>query len=278
MNNSESGQLSSESQGHFQDASKKDDQFHSEEASVQKVVDREKNNDVTVVKDTTDGSFERHTTAKRSTNKNSKSMQEIETKRGDVDEDSDDSGTQSVIKKKEKRTTKASREIAQPSTSVPVTEMPKQEEIATEKFAVLSYMEVQINLRFLGDLKEGEKVMIDQGRFMQVDQRYAQAARRWWTSDSRVRSLRFISHLIESAKKYCGEAVEKIQRAESKQDNLEKLINIQSLLRNALTGLGRMITTYGDDKLNLATIETFRSTITVFCDQDLKKAIKLEDQ
>jgi hypothetical protein len=142
-----------------------------------------------------------------------------------------------------------------------------------EKYADLSYMEVQINLRFLGDLKEGEKVMVSCNKFMEVDQRYAQSIRRWWSSDSRAKTLSFITHLIESAKKYCAEAVEKVNHNEQKQINLEKLINIQKLLGNALTGLGRMVTTYSDDKLNLATIETFRSTITVFCDQDLKRAI-----
>ena len=145
-----------------------------------------------------------------------------------------------------------------------------------EKFAPLTYMEVQINLRFLGDLKEGEKVMVSDSKFMQVDQRYGQSVRRWWSSDSRVRTLNFIAHLIESAKKYCTEAVEKIKNSDEKQINLEKLINVQKLLGNALTGLGRMVTTYGDDKLNLATIETFKSTITVFCDQDLKRAIAIE--
>lgn len=162
---------------------------------------------------------------------------------------------------------------ASTNTSTPTPQTPVPAEPQVEKFAELSYMEVQINLRFLGDLKEGEKVMISDNKFMQVDQRYVQAARRWWTSDSRARTLNFISHLIESAKKYCTEAVEKVKLNDQKQINLEKLINIQKLLGNALTGLGRMVTTYGDDKLNLATIETFKSTITVFCDQDLKRAI-----
>ena len=142
-----------------------------------------------------------------------------------------------------------------------------------DNFADLSYMDVQINLRLLADVKEGEKLMVIDGKCITVDQRYVQSVRRYWTSDSRERTLRFINHLIESAKKYCNEAVDKVKKNESKQDNLEKLINIQSLLKNATTGLGRMVTTYADDKLNLATIDTFKSTITVFCDQDLKKAI-----
>lgn len=142
-----------------------------------------------------------------------------------------------------------------------------------ECFKNLTYEQVQINLRFLADLKEGEKVMITDGRFMTVDQRYAQSVRRYLTSDSRTRTLNFISHVITCTKNYCCSAVDSISKNQRRQINLEKLINIQSLLRNAKTGLGRLSATYSDDKLNLATIETFKSEIETFCDQDLKRAI-----
>ena len=140
-------------------------------------------------------------------------------------------------------------------------------------FKQLSYTDVQINLRLLSDLKEGEKVMIVDQKYMQVDQRYGQSFRRYWTSDSRIKTLSFIGHIINWAKYYCNEAVEKINNNEQKQINMEKLINIQTLLRSALTGLSRISTTYSNDKHNLATIETYKSTIQTFCDHDLKRAI-----
>jgi len=140
-------------------------------------------------------------------------------------------------------------------------------------FKQLSYTDVQINLRLLSDLKEGEKVMIVDQKYMQVDQRYGQSFRRYWTSDSRSRTLSFIGHVINWAKHYCNDAVEKINNNDQKQINMEKLINIQTLLRSALTGLSRISTTYSNDKHNLATIETYKSTIQTFCDHDLKRAI-----
>lgn len=145
-----------------------------------------------------------------------------------------------------------------------------------DNFAVLSYMDVQINLRLLADIKEGEKLMMADNHCITVDQRYVQAVRRYWTADSREKTLRFINHLIIAAKNYCDDSVANIKTATVKQiqqDNLERLINIQSLLRSATTGLGRMATTYADDKRNLATIETFKADIAVLCDQDLKRAI-----
>ena len=48
---------------------------------------------------------------------------------------------------------------------------------------------------------------------------------------------------------------------------------IRVALLTAATGLSRMITTYSDDKHNHATIDTFLSTINIFCDQYLKQAI-----
>jgi hypothetical protein len=143
-----------------------------------------------------------------------------------------------------------------------------------EQFADLTYAAVQVNLRILGDLKEGEKIMITDNKiYMQVDDRYMQSIRRHCSADSRIRTLKFIAHVIDSAKNYCNDAVQKIHCDEQKQINLQMLINIQSLLGNALTGLSRLATTYGNDKLNLAMIDTYKSTITVFCDQDLKRAI-----
>lgn len=140
-------------------------------------------------------------------------------------------------------------------------------------FNNLSYEDVQINLRLLSDLKEGEKLMVSKGRYIQVDQRYIQGLRRYITSDSRSRSLDFINHIICWSKKYCNDAVENINKNKDTQINMSNLINIQKLLGGAQTGLGRLLITYGDDKHNKATIETFISTISAICDQDLKRAI-----
>ena len=54
---------------------------------------------------------------------------------------------------------------------------------------------------------------------------------------------------------------------------MEKLVGLQTLLNGALTGLGRLATTYNEDKLNRARIETIQGKIRTFCDLDLKKAI-----
>ena len=146
-----------------------------------------------------------------------------------------------------------------------------------EKFPDLSYLEVQSNLRFLSDLKEGEKIIIDPDRKnMMIDQRiFFQWARRGMFNDSRFRTLLFTQHLIYNAKKYCSDAVDLIQKNIDHKDNMQKLIKLQGLLRTASDGLCRLLITYSDDKQNKAKISTYIDTIRVFCDQDLEKVVKL---
>lgn len=185
--------------------------------------------------------------------------------------DSDSSkSTRSSTSSSTNSSTNSSEFVEKKSTTNPSNDQNDPEE---EDFQPLKYEDVRINLRVMADLKEGEKVMIVAGKYMQVDQRYIQGIRRYWSSDSRRRTLDFISHIIEWAQRYCREAVNNVNNNHLKQVNLERLLDMQSLLNASLTGLGRMSTTYGDDKLNLATIENFRSTVKTFCDQDLKKAI-----
>lgn len=153
-------------------------------------------------------------------------------------------------------------------------EMSESDDFPPEEFPKLSYIDVEVNLRLLTDVKEGEKIMISENkRTMLIDQRYVQPFRRYWSSDSRQRTLTFIHHVINNAKNYCNEAVGSIRNNYEREDNMRKLIKLQGLLRTAAAGLGRLQITYGYDKQNKATIDTFIDTVQVFCDQDLKKAI-----
>jgi hypothetical protein len=155
---------------------------------------------------------------------------------------------------------------------------PKAEHTAStvnaDGFRNLSNEDVQINLRLLSDLKEGEKLLVEKNSSLRVDQRYAQCVRRYWSADSREKTLKFIKHVIDAAKGHCQEAVENVLAGKDKLANMDKLLNMQTLLRSASDGLGRIANTYSDDKHNLATINTFKSAITVFCDQDLKRVLE----
>jgi hypothetical protein len=155
-------------------------------------------------------------------------------------------------------------------TSVTIdSDMPKNE----FDFKSLTYEDIQVNLRLITDLKKGEKLMIKDDRYIVVDDRFGSSFWRYFSDDSRIRSLDFISHIISETGRYCGDAVKSIGFGKDKKVHMEKLINMQSLLVSVQTGLSRLSETYSDDKLSRAKIDTIKKTIDTFKDQDLKKAI-----
>lgn len=143
------------------------------------------------------------------------------------------------------------------------------------EFETLSEHDVTVNLKLLGDIKEGEKIRIDDGKFMQIDQRYGQFLRRWWTDDSRKRAIKFVRYVILSAQGHCNIAVSNVNdqksTKEQKEYYLQKLIKFQGDLNCACVGLGRMTITYDDDKQNRAKIETIQREVSTFCNEHLKK-------
>lgn len=150
--------------------------------------------------------------------------------------------------------------------------------IGVKRFKDMNYDDIQINLRVLTNLNEGEKIMIINDAHMQPDNRYFSGLfMRSWSGDSIETTLQFIDHLIEETKKHCDEVVSSINSSSSntdkKQYSLNKLIDIQTLLKSSINGLNKLEKTYESNKLNVATIETQIATIRTFCDQDLKKVV-----
>ena len=146
------------------------------------------------------------------------------------------------------------------------------------KFNGLKYEDIQINLRVITNLCEGEKVMIINDTHMQPENRYFSGfLMRGWSGDSIETTLQFIDHLIDETKKHCDSVVALINNRNSnsdvKQYNLSKLIELQTLLKSSINGLNKLATTYKANQLNVATIETQIATIRTFCDQDLKKVV-----
>ena len=146
--------------------------------------------------------------------------------------------------------------------------------MAKNEFAKLSIQDIQVNLRLLGDLKEDEKLMINEIRFLMVDNRSLQGVVRWWSDDSRSRTIDFIDNLILMTKEYCQSIVNKINNKQHTKESFEELLRLHGLLNSSITGLNRLTVTYGNDKLSRAKIETIVSKIRTFCDMDLKKAIE----
>ena len=145
--------------------------------------------------------------------------------------------------------------------------------VPVKKNLDITVQDIQINLRLLGDIKENEKLMVDDNRYLRVDTRPFQLFQRWFTEDSRSRTIEFIDTLIILTNEYCKVVVSKIESNPHNKENLEELLRFHALLNSALVGLSRLNVTYGSDKLSRAKIETILSKIRAFCDMDLKKAV-----
>jgi len=139
----------------------------------------------------------------------------------------------------------------------------------------INVQDIQINLRLLGDVKENEKLMVSENKYLMVDGRPLQLIQRWWSDDSRSRTIEFINQLIGCTKEYCESIVLKIEENQHNKENFEELLRFQGLLNSSIIGINRLTVTYGNDKLSRAKLETIISKIRTFCDMDLKKAVKL---
>lgn len=141
----------------------------------------------------------------------------------------------------------------------------KPDELNTDDFVDLDFVDVQINLQFLSVLKENEKIMILENKHMQVDKR--QSIMRYLYSDSRQKTMRFINHVVECAKKYCKDEKDKTFK------NTEKLSQIKKLLENSLDGLRNLLTTYKTDKNICSIIKIYETNIDTFCKTELAKTV-----
>jgi hypothetical protein len=144
-----------------------------------------------------------------------------------------------------------------------------------EEFEDLTYDEIQINLRLLGDLVQDEKIHISSDRkTMVVDNRYdMMGVRRAWSGDSRGKSLRFVKHVFGQTEDLCNDIVDRVNRNDQPKENTEKLINLYGLITASAKGLDRLNMTYASDKLCAARIATIKKGYETYCDQTLKKTI-----
>lgn len=143
-----------------------------------------------------------------------------------------------------------------------------------DKFDDMSYEEIQTNLRLLSDVVQAEKLHISSnGKEMNVDDRVGKVFWRWWSGDSRAKTIAFVQHLYSQAEKLCNSLVNKVDMKEEPKENTEKLIRLWNLIKSSGKGLDRLNMTYSDDKKFAAKIGTIKENYETYVDQTLKKTI-----
>ena len=141
-------------------------------------------------------------------------------------------------------------------------------------FELLTYEDIQINLRLLADIVQDEKLHVSSdGKHMVVDNRYGQTVRRYYSGDSRQKTLKFIKHVYKETERHCTEIVDLVNDNQQPKENTEKLVNLYSLIEASVRGLDRLNMTYSDDKLCAAKIATIKKNFQTYCDRTLKGTI-----
>lgn len=221
-----------------------------------------------------DASYESEEVSNDNTSESNESGSEHELSDKEEDKVTDTKVTETKVKVKSEKKVKAAvsskKKSRKSKKSKESTESEVQEERPTLK--KLGFEEIQVNLRFIGDLKEDEKLVVNEP-YIEVDQRYLQSVRRWFYGDSRTATIDYIDHIVNETKVLTHDIVGNIEKGVDKKTNMERLVKIQSLLLSALTGLDKLLITYDDDKLNKARIGMIKDKVNAFCDQDLKKSV-----
>jgi hypothetical protein len=145
------------------------------------------------------------------------------------------------------------------------------------EFKELSYFDVQIGLETMSKLTKGEKLIVNNGKRLEVDDRYFSGVKRFLSSldnnnnsVGREVTISFIGHLIEWTKRYCNHAIEEFQRQQDTK-YITNLFNLQTLLNNSKDGLAVLSETYSRDKHHRSRIKAYIRAIDNICNQDIEK-------
>jgi hypothetical protein len=100
------------------------------------------------------------------------------------------------------------------------------------------------NLKIVAQVKDGEKLLRN-GNILNVDNRYFQFARRWYTEDTGDSTARFIEHLVTSTKQHCTCLKEELAKGDNV-DLQHQLTDFTLAIGNVKDGLENLKATYKD--------------------------------
>ena len=121
-----------------------------------------------------------------------------------------------------------------------VEENKEQEKMTTDQ--------VLTNLKVISQIKKGEKIVTN-NIILEIDNRYFQFARRWWSSSSRLSTLDFFNKVLDR----CFEIIDETYNNKTKEtyyfseENSRVLQKFSLELTNTCTGLTNLKETYCND-------------------------------
>jgi len=126
-------------------------------------------------------------------------------------------------------------------------------DIDKSEFKELSKDDVFINLKILSKLRNDEKLVVAE-KLLNIDTSYLQFITRWYKSESRERTIDYISHVIEESFRICDSTINAEMNRVSDdpvfdEDNTELLQRLTNELSNCIDGLITIKITYRNDSL-----------------------------
>ena len=128
----------------------------------------------------------------------------------------------------------------------------------------LNLEDVFINLRLISKINQGEK-LLQFDKHINIDTSYFQVITRWFRGASRNESIGFIQKVLAKSFDFSDKLVE-----DKSNESAQKLLRLNTDLKNCLEGLANLKVTYMHDKLIQSEIDVIVDNIRSKLDLNAK--------
>ncbi len=119
----------------------------------------------------------------------------------------------------------------------------------------LNLEDVFVNLRLISKINQGEK-LLQYNKHINIDTSYLQLITRWFRGASRTESIGFIQKVLAKAFEFSDKLIE-----DKSEESAQKLLRLNTDLKNSLEGLTNLKITYMYDKLIQSEIDVMVDNI-----------------
>jgi len=131
----------------------------------------------------------------------------------------------------------------------------------------LNLEDVFINLRLISKINQGEK-LLQSDKHINIDTSYFQVVTRWFRGASRNETINFIQKVLAKSFEFSDKLIE-----DKNDESSQKLLRLNTDLKNCLEGLTNLKVTYMHDKLIQSEIDVLVDNIRSKLDSNAKYLI-----
>lgn len=128
----------------------------------------------------------------------------------------------------------------------------------------LNLEDVFINLRLISKINQGEK-LLQSDKHINIDTSYFQVVTRWFRGASRNETINFIQKVLAKSFEFSDKLIE-----DKNDESSQKLLRLNTDLKNCLEGLTNLKVTYMHDKLIQSEIDVLVDNIRSKLDSNAK--------